>query len=171
MSCKMKKNTWGPNPHCSSHISKMITSVDFGILCHLLRFMGIYQVPPLRVFGNAHSLFSFLPFLFVFLSFLFFIFFFSLSLGGPFSSGAPGHCPPMPPSRYATGPFLVMNLQLILLPCKNLLQSGGVLQNKFENTEQQGRLPIFTHANISLGYQEKLVFHLPVIRLHLQNAK
>ena len=67
--------------------------------------------------------------------------------------------------------FLVMKLQLILLPCKNLLQSGGVLQNKFENTEQQGRLPIFTHANISPGYQEKLVFHLPVIRLHLQNTK
>ena len=38
------------------------------------------------------------------LSFLFFIVF---CLGaplapGPFSSGAPGHCPPMPPSRYAT---------------------------------------------------------------------
>ena len=28
--------------------------------------------------------------------------FFCLSLGGRFSSGAPGHCPPMPPSRYAT---------------------------------------------------------------------
>ena len=37
-------------------------------------------------------------------SFLFFLFFFSsLSLGAPFSSGAPGHCPPMPPARYATG--------------------------------------------------------------------
>ena len=27
---------------------------------------------------------------------------FSLSLGAPVSSGAPGHCPPMPPTRYAT---------------------------------------------------------------------
>ena len=32
----------------------------------------------------------------------FFIFLFSLSVGAPFSSRAPGHCPPMPPIRYAT---------------------------------------------------------------------
>ena len=34
---------------------------------------------------------------------IFFFSFFSLSLGASFSSGAPGHCPPMPPTRYATG--------------------------------------------------------------------
>ena len=51
------------------------------------------------MFEKFRSLFSFLFFLF---SFLFFIFIFFLSLGGPFSYGAPGHCPPMPPSRYAT---------------------------------------------------------------------
>ena len=46
------------------------------------------------------SFFSILHFLFSF-SF-FFSFLFGLSLRGPFSSGAPGHCPPMPPSCYAT---------------------------------------------------------------------
>ena len=47
-------------------------------------------------------LFSFLPLLF-FLFFSSFAFLVSFS-GAPFSSGAPGHCPPMPPSRYATAP-------------------------------------------------------------------
>ena len=63
-------------------------------------------------------------------------------------------------------PFLKMNLQPILLPCKNLLQSSSVLQNEFENTERQWRFPILTHANISPGNHEKLVLHLPVIRLN-----
>ena len=67
---------------------------DFGIFCNLLRLMGIYLVQGspsgyLKIF----VLFSFIPFLF---------YTFSLSLWGPFSSGAPGHCPPMPPSRCAT---------------------------------------------------------------------
>ena len=39
------------------------------------------------------------PFSFLYLPFLPFL---SVSRG-PFSSGAPGHCPPMPPTRYATG--------------------------------------------------------------------
>ena len=78
---------------------------------HLLRLMGIYRVGPRPGIEKFRSLFSFLPFIFIFFSsfsflFLFFLsfffFFLSLSLGGPFSSGAPGHCPPMPPSRYAT---------------------------------------------------------------------
>ena len=38
------------------------------------------------------------PFSFYYLPFLLF----SMSAGAPFSSGAPGHCPPMPPTRYAT---------------------------------------------------------------------
>ena len=49
--------------------------------------------------------FSSLPFPFPFLFFLIFHFlslFVCLSRG-PFNSGAPGHRPPMPPSRYATG--------------------------------------------------------------------
>ena len=61
---------------------------------------------PVRVFEKFRFLFPFL-FFFSSFSFLFFIFFFvsflgPLYLGGPFSSGAPGHCPSMPPSRYAT---------------------------------------------------------------------
>ena len=72
---------------------------DFGIFCHPLRLMEIY-----RKGAPSGLLKSFV------LSFLFFLFFFflhifvSLSHRGPFSSGAYGHCPPMPPSRYATGP-------------------------------------------------------------------
>ena len=46
---------------------------------------------------------SFFSLSFPFSLFLFFLFlFFSLFLGGPFSSGAPGHCPHKPPTRYAT---------------------------------------------------------------------
>ena len=61
------------------------------------------------LFFSSYSfsfLFFFFSFSFVFsfvFSFLFFSSFSILSLSrGPFSSGAPGHCPPMPPSRYAT---------------------------------------------------------------------
>ena len=87
----------------------------FVFFCHLLRLMGIY-----RVGAPSEYLKSFVPYFLVFLffsflffsflfSFLFFFFFsflhflFCLFLEGPFSSRAPGHCPPMPPSRYATG--------------------------------------------------------------------
>ena len=53
--------------------------------------MGIYRVgPPVQVFEKFRNslFFSFLPFFFF--SILHFLF--CLSLGGPFSSGAPGHC-------------------------------------------------------------------------------
>ena len=77
---------------------------DFGIFCYLLRLMGIYRMGPVRVFEKFRSLFSFLLFIFFFFTILhFFFFFFFFTLGGPFSSGAPGHRPHMPPSRYATG--------------------------------------------------------------------
>ena len=118
--------------HCSSYISKIVWWLpifDFGIFCHLHTLMGIYRVgpptgylkcfvlsfisylssPPFFLFYSSFfpfffcilhfSLFSFLFFIF-FLSF--FLFFYCLSLGGLFNSGAPVHCPPMPPSRYAT---------------------------------------------------------------------
>ena len=95
--------------HCSSYISKIVWGLpmfDFSIFCHLLRLTGIYWVgAPVRVFEKFRSLFSFrfLFFLFFFFSFhILHFLFLSLSLGGPISSGAPGHCPPMPPSRYAT---------------------------------------------------------------------
>ena len=90
--------------HCSSYISKILwwlPMFDFGIFCHLLRLMGIYRVRPPSGYLRSFVL-SFFCFFFFFFSFLSFIFFFFVSLGGLFSSGAPGHCPPMPPSRYAT---------------------------------------------------------------------
>ena len=74
----------------------------FSVIC--LDSWGYIGWGPFQVFENFRSLFSFLHFLFFF-SFLFFHFLFCLSLSpsrGPFSSWAPGHCPPMPPSRYAT---------------------------------------------------------------------
>ena len=90
---------------------------DFGIFCHLLRLMGIYRVePPSGYLKSVVLSLSLCLCLSVCLSvslslslsvsfifFLSFFFFFCLSFGGPFSSGAPGYCPPMPPSRYATG--------------------------------------------------------------------
>ena len=76
---------------------------DFGIFCHLRRLMGIYWVrAPVWVLKSFVLSFSFLHFLFDFLFYSSFVCL-SLSLGGPFSSGAPGHCPTMPPSAYATG--------------------------------------------------------------------
>ena len=89
---------------------------DFGIFCHPLRLMGIYRVGPVLVFEKFRSLFSFLPFLFflVFCLFFFSILHLFVSLGGPFSSGAPGHCPSMPPSRYATGGLAI--------PARNILR-------------------------------------------------
>ena len=96
--------------HCFFYISKIVWWLplfDFGIFCHLLRLMGIYWM------GGPHPgiwkvLFChfFLPFLSFSFSFVFLFFssfsFFIVSLGGPLSFGAPEHCPPMPPSRYAT---------------------------------------------------------------------
>ena len=74
---------------------------DFVIFCHLLKLMEIHRAGAPSGYLKRFVL-SFLFFLF------FFLFYYSfccccLSFGGPFSSGAPGHCPPMPPSRYATG--------------------------------------------------------------------
>ena len=77
------------NLHSSSYISKIVWGLpmfDFGILCHLLRLMGIYWVgPPVRVFEKLRSLFFFL------LHFCFFLFFssfsFFLSLGAPLAQG------------------------------------------------------------------------------------
>ena len=83
---------------------------DFGIICHLLRPMGIYWVgAPVRVFEKFHSLFSFLPFLF-FSSFLFFSCIFCLSLSGaPLAPGPldivhPCH-PVATPLRASSGPY------------------------------------------------------------------
>ena len=95
MSCKLRKNTWGPNSPLFLLYFKnclMITNVWFCYFLSLLRLMGISRVRvPVRVLEKFF-------FFFFFLSFLFFIFF----SRGLFSSGAPGHCSPMPPSRYAT---------------------------------------------------------------------
>ena len=71
---------------------------DFGISVIYLRLIGIYRVgAPVWLFEKFRSLFSFIVFC-LSLSL-------SLSVGaplapGPISSGAPGHCPPMPPGRY-----------------------------------------------------------------------
>ena len=104
MSCKLKKNTWGPIIFdCSSYISKIVwwlPMFDFGSFCHIFRLMGIYRVPYLKSFVLS-LFFFFFSSIFIFFIFLK-IFCCSLSFGGPCSSGAPGHCPPVPPSRYAT---------------------------------------------------------------------
>ena len=106
MTCKLKKKIHeAPIPHFLSHISKIVWRLpmfDFCIFCHLPRLMRIYRVGP-----PSGYLKSFFPSFQFFLSFFFFfsflgVFFFCIFLGGPFSSGAPGHCPPMPPSCYAT---------------------------------------------------------------------
>ena len=104
-----ENNTWGPLPHCSSHISKIVwwlPKFDLGISFIYSDSWDISDGSPFQVFIKFNSLFSFLLSLFPFLffSFLFFsfLFFSFLSLLGPLSSGAPGHCPPMSPSRYAT---------------------------------------------------------------------
>ena len=82
--------------HCSSYISKIVwwlSMFDFEIFCHRLKLMGIHQVGV-----PSRHLKKFV------LSFLFFLLLFWGSLSWePLSSGAHGHCPPMPPSRYATG--------------------------------------------------------------------
>ena len=89
-----------------------------GYQCLILVFSVVYLdscgcigwVDPVRVFEKVsfHFFFSSFSFLFFFLfflffSFLFFIFFFCLFLGGPFSSGALGHCPGL---CYVACPYL-----------------------------------------------------------------
>ena len=79
---------------------------DFGIFSHLLGlwvYIGCVVLSFVFCFCLCLFLFSF-PF---FLFFLFFVF--CLSLGGPFNSGAPGHCPAMPPSRYAPATNMIKN--------------------------------------------------------------
>ena len=41
------------------------------------------------------------------------IFFFGLELGGPWHSGAPGHCPPCPPYCYATDYWSIIGTQTL----------------------------------------------------------
>ena len=78
---------------------------DFAIFCHLLELMAYIEWRPpcgyLKSFVLSFLFFLFFPFLFFI--FIFIFLFLSLSLSGfPLAPGAPGHCPPMPPSRYAT---------------------------------------------------------------------
>ena len=93
-----------------------------------------------------------LPFLFFFFSFLFFslfsflffsflYFLFCLSLGGPFSSGATGHCPSMPPSRYATEYRLFFQPESI----------PGHTQKDHLNTHPEAELNKVTKRRQSLG--------------------
>ena len=103
MSCKLKKNTLGPKSPLFLLYFKdcvMVTNVWFWHFLSSIYSHGDISGGRLRpsIWKVSLSLF-FSSFSF---SFLFFIFFFPLSLRGPSSSGAPGHCPPMPPSRYAT---------------------------------------------------------------------
>ena len=56
------------------------------------------------------------PLSFLYLPFLIF----SLSVGARFSSGAPGHCPPMPPTRYATALCNVKKRQVVSPYFENL---------------------------------------------------
>ena len=115
-----EKITRGPNSQLFLLYFKDCVMI-FGIFCHILRLMGIYRVGPpsgyLKSLFLSFLFFSFFysSFSFSFFSFLFLFFFFlSLSLEGPFSSGAPGHCPPMPPSCYATAPVQLITLSLVL---------------------------------------------------------
>ena len=94
MSCKLKKNTWGP-----TYISKTVwwykPMFDFGIFCHLLRLMGIYRVGPPSGYLTSFVLpFLFFLFFFFFLFFPFFFLFYSsfsfflcLSLGAHLAPG------------------------------------------------------------------------------------
>ena len=86
---------------------------DFGVFCHLLRLMGIYRVGPPSGYLKSFVL-SFLPFFF---SILFHSSFFPSLSGATFISGAPGHCPPIPPSRYAT---VMMNWNVCLVNTRSL---------------------------------------------------
>ena len=78
--------------NCLSYISKIVW------------WLPMWWGPRPGIWKVLFSLFfsSFFLFLFLFLFFSSLHFLVCPSLGGPFSSGAHGHCPPMPPSRYAT---------------------------------------------------------------------
>ena len=91
MSCKLKKNTWGPKSPLFVLYFKdcvMITNVWFWYFLSCTSWGYIGWGPRPGIWKVSFSLFfSFSP----------------LSRSrGPFSSGAPGHCQPMPPSCYAT---------------------------------------------------------------------
>ena len=124
MSFELKRGTWGPNsPLFFSYFKDFVlitnirftywalSGVKFSINYYDLRGYIVFS-PRLGIWNVSLFFFSlsfiFSPFCLFFFSFPFFLFFFfiffilSLSLGGPFSCGAPGHCPSMPPSRYAT---------------------------------------------------------------------
>ena len=105
--------------HCSSDISKIVWWLQFlffilvvsVIYLNSWGYIGwgpVWVFETFRVLSLSLSLSLSLPLslslsLSLSLLFSFSFSFFCLSLGGPFSSGPPGHCPPMPPSRYTTG--------------------------------------------------------------------
>ena len=105
--------TWGPDSPLfllffNFKDCMMVTNVWFLIfsVIYFNRLMGIYRVGLSSGYLKSLVL-SFL--LFLFFSFFFFLFYCSFSFlylfflsRGPFSSGASGHCPLMPPSRYGT---------------------------------------------------------------------
>ena len=90
--------------------SEYLKSFVLSFLFFIFLFVFVFCFSFLFFSFFFFSFLFFLSFIFFFhffhFSFLFFIFFFffCLSLSGPFSYGAPGHCPSMPPSRYATVP-------------------------------------------------------------------
>ena len=109
MSCMLKKNTRGSSISIVPFIFQRLC--DDLYQCLILIFsviyldswgMGIYRVGPPSGYLKSFILSFLFILLFFFLVYIYSSLF-SLSLGGPFSSGAPGHCPPMPPSCYATG--------------------------------------------------------------------
>ena len=74
---------------------------DFGIFCHLLVHGDILGGDPLPGIWKVSFTHFFSSFSSAFLFYSSFSFFVCLSRG-PLKLRAPGHCPPMPPSRYAT---------------------------------------------------------------------
>ena len=125
-----EKNTWGHySPLFLSNFKDCVmTMFDFGIFCHLLKLMGIYWVGApsgyLRRFVFSFLFFLFFLFYFSFSFFFFLFIFLSRSLGAPSSSGAPGHCPPMPPSCSATD-LLLLGLRLLYFVSSQICQSIG----------------------------------------------
>ena len=59
------------------------------------------------------------------------LFFFCLCLGAPFSSGAPEHCPPMPPIHYATDQDRADLRQLLMYTLIHSHFSSDLHQNWF----------------------------------------
>ena len=150
MSCKLKKNTRSPNSPLFLLIVWWLPMFDFGIFWHLPRLMGIYRVSaPVWVFEKFCSVslfFSFLPFLFFFS--LFFFFFWSLSLGGPFSSGTHRHCPPMLPSCYATEGGELCKIKKTNKQTKKQKQKQTKTKNKNKNKKIWFTLPEVTRYRI-----------------------